>query len=243
MHAPGRLEQQVAEVADGELLRLLPEREHDVGVTEPDDAAGEARPDVQACGLALEDLGRGGRHFHAISAARADALSRLLRTGDAGDPVAAQPEPGAERWRRRPRSCRRGRRSVSVAARPDGPRERDPQAPEAPARVVAQEARDLGAREPRAPRVVGREVVVRVVDRAQVGERRRRPTPPRCPAVRPPEVEKKNVCATAPPASTTRPRVARTASLVVRDLAGDAAVDLRAHVGVDVVGRARRGGS
>ena len=122
MHAPGRLEQQVAEVADGELLRLLPEREHDVGVTEPDDAAGEARPDVKACGLALEDLGSGGRHFHPISAARTDALSdrygpemrviQLLRSPSRARIVAPEttvvpPRPTI----------------LSVRARPDGPRE------------------------------------------------------------------------------------------------------------------------
>ena len=72
--APAGFEQQVAGIADLELLRLLAEREHDVGVTEPDDAARKARPDVQARGLALEDLRCGGRHFNGISAAGAQGL-------------------------------------------------------------------------------------------------------------------------------------------------------------------------
>ena len=58
-------------------------------------------------------------------------------------------------------------------------------------------------------------------------------------AVRPPEVEKKNVCATSPPAITTPARVACDGRVRGVGLGEHAAVDLRADVGEDVVGLAR----
>ena len=104
-------------------------------------------------------------------------------------------------------------RSNTEAARPDGVRDSTSSPRNRPA-VMPRNRR-------RASRSLKRAVQVCTGDKSSYGSSTDRrydsgepPKPSSLAAVRPPEVEKKNVCATSPPTVTTRPRVARTAAVV-----------------------------
>ena len=158
---------------------------------------------------------------------------QFLRPADPLEPRAAQPESGPHRRSRdrpvAPAPAHQHRR------RP--PRRRPRGAPPDPrSRPVTSEPSLRWA-----SRRVKRAVHVWTGDRSSCGSSTDRryeigepPKPSSLAAVRPPEVEKKNVCATWPPTVTTSPRVARTAAVEAGDLGQHAAVDLRAHVGEHV---------